>query len=111
MIEHVEDRGNLILLVLFWELTSIFSFLLIGYWHQNQAARDGARMALTITAIGGLARYENDYYMQVSHDIANVPGNPWFIGTLWLAAFVVTGRWWNRREQSLPDSSRDSSRV
>ncbi|HEY6631875.1 MAG TPA: monovalent cation/H+ antiporter subunit A [Rhizobiaceae bacterium] len=47
--------GNLILLVVFWELTSIFSFLLIGYWHHNQAARDGARMALTITAMGGLA--------------------------------------------------------
>lgn len=46
--------GNLILLVMFWELTSIFSFLLIGYWHHNQAARDGARMALTITASGGL---------------------------------------------------------
>src|SRR5690606_14214553 len=27
----------------------------IGYWHHNQAARDGARMALTITAIGGFA--------------------------------------------------------
>ncbi|MDH4984955.1 monovalent cation/H+ antiporter subunit A [Aminobacter anthyllidis] len=47
--------GNLVLLVVFWELTSIFSFLLIGYWHHNQAARDGARMALTITAIGGFA--------------------------------------------------------
>ncbi|MBS3651513.1 monovalent cation/H+ antiporter subunit A [Pseudaminobacter sp. 19-2017] len=47
--------GNLILLVVFWELTSIFSFLLIGYWHQNPAARDGARMALTVTAMGGLA--------------------------------------------------------
>ena len=47
--------GNLILLVVFWELTSLFSFLLIGYWHHNQAARDGARMALTITAVGGLA--------------------------------------------------------
>ncbi len=47
--------GNLILLVVFWELTSIFSFLLIGYWHQNQTARDGARMALTVTGIGGLA--------------------------------------------------------
>jgi multicomponent K+:H+ antiporter subunit A len=46
--------GNLILLVIFWELTSIFSFLLIGYWHHNAAARDGARMALTITGIGGL---------------------------------------------------------
>lgn len=46
--------GNLILLVIFWELTSIFSFLLIGYWHHNAAARDGARMALIITGIGGL---------------------------------------------------------
>ena len=46
--------GNLVLLVVFWELTSIFSFLLIGYWHQNANARDGARMALTVTGIGGL---------------------------------------------------------
>ncbi|ODT16355.1 MAG: monovalent cation/H+ antiporter subunit A [Kaistia sp. SCN 65-12] len=46
--------GNLILLVIFWEMTSIFSFLLIGYWHHNAGARDGARMALTITGIGGL---------------------------------------------------------
>ncbi|MDO5647820.1 monovalent cation/H+ antiporter subunit A [Paracoccus sp. (in: a-proteobacteria)] len=47
--------GNIIMLVVFWELTSIFSFLLIGYWYQNQSARDGARMALIITATGGLA--------------------------------------------------------
>ncbi|KAK0351635.1 hypothetical protein LTR94_024193 [Friedmanniomyces endolithicus] len=47
--------GNLIQLVLFWELTSLFSFLLIGYWHQNPAAREGSRMALTVTATGGLA--------------------------------------------------------
>jgi multicomponent K+:H+ antiporter subunit A len=47
--------GNLIVLVVFWELTSISSFLLIGYWHHNQSARDGARMAFTVTAIGGLA--------------------------------------------------------
>lgn len=47
--------GNLIVLVVFWELTSITSFLLIGYWHHNQAARDGARMSLTVTGIGGPA--------------------------------------------------------
>src|SRR5690606_6838762 len=47
--------GNLIQLVVFWELTSLFSFLLIGYWHQNASAREGARMALTITATGGVA--------------------------------------------------------
>ena len=42
------------MLVVFWELTSIFSFLLIGYWHQSPAARDGARMALIVTGTGGL---------------------------------------------------------
>jgi multicomponent K+:H+ antiporter subunit A len=46
--------GNLIQLVFFWELTSLFSFLLIGYWHHNASARDGARMALIVTATGGL---------------------------------------------------------
>ncbi|MFB2550244.1 monovalent cation/H+ antiporter subunit A [Ensifer soli] len=49
--------GNLILLAVFWELTSIVSFLLIGYWHQNAAARDGARMSLTVTATGGLSMF------------------------------------------------------
>jgi GH15 family glucan-1,4-alpha-glucosidase len=41
------------------------------------------------TDIGGLARYENDYYHQVSQDIANVPGNPWIICTLWLAQWHI----------------------
>ncbi len=49
--------GNLIQIVFFWELTSLFSFLLIGYWHQNAAARDGARMALTVTGTGGLCLF------------------------------------------------------
>ena len=46
--------GNLIQLVVFWELTSLASFLLIGYWHHRQDARRGAQMALTVTALGGL---------------------------------------------------------
>ena len=46
--------GNLVQLVLFWELTSVFSFLLIGYWHHRRDARRGARMALTVTGAGGL---------------------------------------------------------
>ena len=45
---------NLVLLVVFWELTSISSFLLIGYWHRRKDAREGARMALAITGAGGL---------------------------------------------------------
>jgi multicomponent K+:H+ antiporter subunit A len=46
---------NLLLLVVFWELTSLSSFLLIGYWSHRKEAREGARMALTITGAGGLA--------------------------------------------------------
>jgi multicomponent K+:H+ antiporter subunit A len=47
--------GNLVQLVVFWELTSVVSFLLIGYWHHRLDARRGARMALTVTGAGGLA--------------------------------------------------------
>jgi multicomponent K+:H+ antiporter subunit A len=47
--------GNLVQLVIFWELTSLISFLLIGYWHHRVDARRGARMALTVTGAGGLA--------------------------------------------------------
>jgi len=45
---------NVILLVVFWELTSLSSFLLIGYWRHSTAAREGARMALAVTGAGGL---------------------------------------------------------
>ena len=47
--------NNLIVLLVFWELTSISSFLLIGYWSQYEASQRGARMALTLTGLGGLA--------------------------------------------------------
>ena len=46
--------GNLIQIVFFWELTSLFSFLLIGYWHHRSDARRGAYMALMVTGAGGL---------------------------------------------------------
>jgi multicomponent K+:H+ antiporter subunit A len=46
--------GNLIQLVVFWELTSLTSFLLIGYWQERNDARRGARMAFTVTTAGGL---------------------------------------------------------
>ena len=45
---------NLILLLVFWELTGLSSFLLISYWHHREDARQGARMALTVTGAGGL---------------------------------------------------------
>jgi len=46
---------NLLLLATFWELTSISSFLLIGFWRREPDARRGARLALMITGAGGLA--------------------------------------------------------
>ncbi len=46
---------NLIQLLIFWELTSLSSFLLIAYWRQREDARSGALMALTVTGAGGLA--------------------------------------------------------
>jgi oligosaccharide amylase len=42
------------------------------------------------TRVGGVARYENDYYHRISNDTAAVPGNPWFICTLWLADYFIT---------------------
>lgn len=46
---------NLILLFVFWELTSVSSFMLIGFKHEDPAARASARQALAVTAAGGLA--------------------------------------------------------
>ncbi len=47
--------NNVLLMLIFWELTSVSSFLLIGFWRDRAEARQGARMALTVTAGGGLA--------------------------------------------------------
>ncbi|MCW5889170.1 MAG: DUF4040 domain-containing protein [bacterium] len=46
---------NLLLLVVFWELTSIASFLLIGFWDERADARAGAWQSLMVTGMGGLA--------------------------------------------------------
>jgi multicomponent K+:H+ antiporter subunit A len=45
---------NVLLLLIFWELTSLSSFLLIGYWRHLPEGRQGARMALAVTGGGGL---------------------------------------------------------
>lgn len=41
------------------------------------------------THVGGVARYIDDYYHQVTDDVENVPGNPWFICTLWMADYHI----------------------
>ena len=51
----VVTADNLLLLFVFWEATTVFSFLLIGFDHETQAARDSARQALLVTGGGGLS--------------------------------------------------------
>jgi len=46
---------NLLVMLVFWELTSLTSFFLISYLHDDYHARRSARMALTVTGAGGLA--------------------------------------------------------
>jgi len=46
---------NVIALFVFWELTTIFSYLLIGFEHEEAASRKSARQALLVTGAGGLA--------------------------------------------------------
>ncbi|MCG6966648.1 MAG: monovalent cation/H+ antiporter subunit A [Chromatiaceae bacterium] len=90
---------NLIQLLIFWELTSVSSFLLISYWRHQEDARRGARMALTITAAGGLAMLAGflllgeivgSYDLSVilrSGDV--IHAHPWYLPTLVLILLGV----------------------
>ncbi|MEE6271852.1 Na+/H+ antiporter subunit A [Georgenia sp. MJ206] len=46
---------NTLLLYVFWELTTVFSFLLIGHYHDRQSSRRAAVQAIVVTTFGGLA--------------------------------------------------------
>ncbi|GAA1977498.1 Na+/H+ antiporter subunit A [Microbacterium pumilum] len=45
---------DLVMLVMFWEVTSVLSYLLIGYYHRRAASRRAALQALLVTTLGGL---------------------------------------------------------
>ncbi|MEU8251597.1 Na+/H+ antiporter subunit A [Nonomuraea sp. NPDC048916] len=45
---------DLLLLYVFWELTTVFSYLLIGYHPESRASRRAALVAVTVTTFGGL---------------------------------------------------------
>ena len=51
----VVTADNLVALFIYWELTSITSFLLIGFDHDRMASRRAAIQALVVTGGGGLA--------------------------------------------------------
>ena len=88
--------GNLIQIVLFWELTSISSFMLIAYWHHRQEARRGARMSLIVTGAGGLALFGGMLllgHMAGSYELGTVlaagtalQAHPWYSAALTLIA-------------------------
>ena len=69
---------NVLLLMVFWELTSLVSFLLIGFWTHSPLARQGARMAFAVTSAGGLALLAGVLL------IGNIAGS--FELTIWFSA-------------------------
>ncbi|MGD2177608.1 MAG: glycoside hydrolase family 15 protein [Anaerolineae bacterium] len=82
-----------------WEHDTTVDASLVGLWYFGMFAPDDPDVVATMEAVhdrlwvktdvGGVARYEDDYYHQVSADVENVPGNPWFICTLWLAQWHI----------------------
>jgi glucoamylase len=79
-----------------WEADSTVDASLFGVFYFGPFAPDSAEVKATMraveerlwvkTEVGGLARYEGDGYMRVAE---GVPGNPWFICTLWLADYKI----------------------
>ena len=45
---------DVVMLVMFWEITSILSYLLIGHYHNRSVSRRAALQALLVTTLGGL---------------------------------------------------------
>ncbi len=82
-----------------WQADENMDASLIGLWSFGMfpahdpcivATMEAMRDRLWVkTRVGGMARYENDTYHQRSKDVENVPGNPWFICTLWLARWYI----------------------
>ena len=78
---------------------SVLDSSIYGLWRFGMYPPDDQRIADTMQAIasqlangascGGIARYTDDYYFKVDPDTRKVPGNPWFICTLWLAEWYI----------------------
>jgi multicomponent K+:H+ antiporter subunit A len=111
--------GNLIQLVVFWELTSFTSFVLIAYWYHRPDARSGARMALTVTAAGGTCLlaavlmlghiaggYELDDVIAATRSIQAHALYPWIVVLLLLGAFTKSAQFpfhfWLPRAMAAP---------
>ncbi len=97
---------NLLLLVVFWELTSVSSFLLVGYWGHKAEARAGARMALTVTGGGGLVMlagilvlgqiagtYDLSAMLGRGAEIQADPRYPLALGLILVGCFTKSAQW------------------
>jgi NADH:ubiquinone oxidoreductase subunit 5 (subunit L)/multisubunit Na+/H+ antiporter MnhA subunit/multisubunit Na+/H+ antiporter MnhB subunit len=96
--------GNLLLLFVFWELTSITSFLLISFERHNPAARAAGLQALVVTGGGGLALLAGLVLLGTAAgsfavaDVLATPlqGHPWYTGItvlLALGCFTKSAQW------------------
>lgn len=63
---------NLILLYVFWELTSISSFLLIAFWFHRKNSRNGAQKSLLITMFGGFSMLAGFIMVHLMTDSFNI---------------------------------------
>ncbi|KOS71789.1 cation:proton antiporter [Lysinibacillus contaminans] len=94
----VVQSDHLITLYFFWELTSISSFLLIGYWYTRDASRFGALKSMIITVGGGLMMLGGFILLYLMGDtysirelIAMAPElmqHPWFT---WSLVLILLG--------------------
>jgi multicomponent Na+:H+ antiporter subunit A len=48
---------DIVVLVMFWEITSVLSYLLIGFSHRRGSSRRAALQALLVTTVGGLVMF------------------------------------------------------
>ncbi|MGF3057406.1 Na+/H+ antiporter subunit A [Microbacterium sp. YY-01] len=62
------------LLVMFWETTSILSYLLIGYYHRRGASRRSALQALLVTTLGGLVMFVGMILLVVATGTSSISG-------------------------------------
>ena len=65
---------NMMVLFVFWELTTIFSYLLIGFEHESETSRHSARQALLVTGAGGLALLVAFLLLQIITGTADISG-------------------------------------
>ena len=88
----VEDDGT-------QTVDMVLDSAIYGLWRFGMYPADDKRITETMHAIadqlsnkascGGIARYRDDYYFKVEADTTKVPGNPWFMCTLWLAQWYI----------------------